>query len=57
MPRKLPKTGLEQFTRELERHETLCRLIGAGGPDYANLSREIGTVRNRLIKLYESKGT
>jgi hypothetical protein len=55
MPRKLPKSGVEQFVRELERHETLCRMIGAGEGDYGKLSREIGTVRNKLIKLFEAR--
>ena len=60
MPRKLPKTATEQFTQTLDNFETTLLALGEFGPgifvEKGELERKAGTLRNKLIKMFETRG-
>ena len=60
MPRRLPKSANEQFTQTLKEFEDKVHVFGAICNDpFAErneLERRIGTLRNKLIKMFETKG-
>jgi len=61
MPRRLPKTALEQFVQTLENYEQTVLELGEFGPgifiEKGELERKINKLRTKLIKMYETKGT
>jgi hypothetical protein len=61
MPRKLPKTATEQFTTTLGSFEETVLELGQFGDETfvekSDLERKAGTLRNKLIKMFETKGT
>ena len=55
MPRKLPKTATKQFMELLDEYENAAVALGEGGSE--NVMKRVGQLRNKLIKMFESKGT
>jgi hypothetical protein len=62
MPRKLPKTGTDQFMERLEAYGEQCvrvRMIYEMGQGIGleDATRKRGTMFNELVKMFETKGT
>jgi hypothetical protein len=60
MPRKLPTSANDQFRLTLLEFETACIRLGQYTPFSEDpedqIEKRVGTMRNKLIKLFENRG-